>query len=431
MTYRDSIRRIANLKRALIIPAFFMSTEHVNTLVIGGGQAGLAMSHMLKRRGVEHMVLERHRIGERWRSERWDGLRFQFPNWSINLPDFPLRSADPDGYATAGEFVNFITAYAEFESPPIRCGINVIRLECRGNPGGFLAESREGTVTAENVVVATGPYQRPAQPSFLPDEAGVFQIHASSYRNPDQLPAGAVLIVGSGASGAQIAEELVRAGRRVYLSIGRHRRLPRRYRGRDLIWWLTHMGLDRKAADQRGDHNSLPLISGAFGGNTIDFRQFAAMGVVLLGRLVSACGSALQFAPDLGKNLAFGDASFAMFLDMVDVYIDSHNLDVPDDSVAREIFPDPSCLTKPINRLDIGAEDLSTIISATGYRYDFGWIEAPVLDGQGKPVHRNGITEVPGLYFLGLQWLSMLNSSLLSGVGKDAARLADHIATRG
>ena len=282
------------------------------------------------------------------------------------------------------EIVNFITAYAEFVSPPIRCGINVIRLECRGNPGGFLAESPEGTVTAENVIVVTGPYQRPAQPSFLADEAGVFQIHANSYRNPDQLPAGAVLIVGSGASGAQIAEELVRAGRRVYLSIGRQRRLPRRYRGQDLIWWLTHMGLDRKAADQRGDCNSLPLISGAFGGNTIDFRQFAAMGVILLGRLISACGSALQFAPDLGKNLAFGDTSFAMFLNMVDVFIDSHNLDVPGDSVAGEIFPDPSCLTKPINRLDIVAEGVSTIISATGYRYDFGWIEAPVIGWTGK-----------------------------------------------
>jgi putative flavoprotein involved in K+ transport len=163
------------------------------------------------------------------------------------------------------------------------------------------------------------------------------------------------------------------------------------------------MGIDRKTADQRGDFNSFALISGAFGGNTIDFRQFAAMGVVLLGRLVSACGSVLQFAPDLGKNLAFGDTSFAMFLDMVDAHVDAHYLDVPDDSVARQIFPDPSCLTMPINRLDIGAEGVSTIISATGYRYDFGWIEAPVFVGQGKPVHRNGITEVPGLYFLGLQ----------------------------
>ncbi|MBI5261800.1 MAG: NAD(P)-binding domain-containing protein [Bradyrhizobium sp.] len=409
-----------------------MATEQIQTLVVGGGQAGLAMSHMLKERGCEHLVLERHRIAERWRSERWDGLRFQFPNWSVTLPNFPFQSAEPHAYASAREIADFIGAYARFVMPPIRCGVNVQRLRCRDASAGFVAKTSQGEIAARNVVVATGPYQRPSQPSFLPEKVDLLQIHASSYRNPAQLPSGAVLIIGGGASGAQIAEELVHAGRTVYLSIGKHRRLPRRYRGRDLIWWMSALGLDRVPAENRGEHNSLPLISGAFGGNTIDFRQFAAMGVILLGRLVSVSGRVFEFAPDLAKNIADGDMSLMMFLDMVDAHINCHNMLAPDEPSAREMLPDPPNLATATKRLDLRTEGISTIISATGYAYDFGWIDAPlVLDQRSRPIHRMGITDLPGFYFVGLQWLSTVRSSLLSGVGEDAQRLADHIKARG
>jgi putative flavoprotein involved in K+ transport len=407
-----------------------MPFERVKTLVIGGGQAGLAMSHMLKQRGCPHLVLERHRIAERWRAERWEGLRFQFPNWSVRLPDFPFPHTDPDGFATGGEIADFIAAYAALVAPPIRCGIPVTALR-RGDGGaGFVAGTPDGSIEAANVVVATGPYQRPVIPGLVGDDAGIFQVHASRYRNPGQLPPGAVLVVGSGASGAQITEELFRAGRRVYLAVGRHRRLPRRYRGHDLIWWLIAMGLDQTPAEQRGPDRSLPLITGAFG-NTIDFRQFASLGVTLLGRMQAVRQGAISFAPDLAGNLAYGDASYAVFLDMMDAHVERHGLRMPEDPAARAVLPDPHCLAEPILRLDLRAAGIGAVVWATGYGFDFGWIDIPVLNARGEPAHRCGITEIPGMYFLGLQWLSRLNSSLLSGVGDDAALLADHIAARG
>jgi len=407
-----------------------MPAERIETLIVGGGQAGLTMSHRLKQRGLPHLVLERHRIAERWRSERWDGLRFQFPNWSVRLPDFPFPHTDPDGFATSGEILDYIAAYAAFVAPPIRCGVEATRLRCRDSGAGFAAETSIGPIEADNVVVATGPYQRPRIPALLQDDAGIFQLHASRYRNPSQLPAGAVLVIGSGASGAQIAEELLRNGRRVYLSIGRHRRMPRRYRGRDLIRWLGDMGLLQRPAEERGPHRSLPLISGAFGGNTIDFRQFAALGITLLGRAQAARDGVIDFAPDLARRLAYGDASYTIFLDMVDAHVEQHSLDMPQDPAARAVLPDPPCLAEPLRRLDLAAAGVGTVIWATGYDFDFGWIDIPVLNSRGEPVHVKGIAGVPGLYFLGLQWLSKLNSSLLSGVGEDAADLADHIAAR-
>ena len=207
-----------------------MPAEQVETLIIGGGQAGLVMSHRLKQRGLSHLVLERARIAERWRSERWDGLNFQFPSWSVRLPDFSFPHTDPEAFPTAGEIVNFIDAYAAFVAPPIRCGVEVKRLRRRDGAAGFTAETSDGVIEATNVVVATGPYQRALIPDLLRDQT-VFQVHANRYQNPGQLPPGAVLVVGSGASGAQIAEELNRAGRRVFLSVSPHGRLPRRYRG--------------------------------------------------------------------------------------------------------------------------------------------------------------------------------------------------------
>jgi putative flavoprotein involved in K+ transport len=406
-----------------------MSVEQVNTLVIGGGQAGLAMSYRLKQRGRPHLVLERQRIAERWRSERWDGLKFQFPNWSVRLPDFPYPHADPDGFATSGDILEYINAYADFVAPPIRCGVAVTRLRC-SDGAALVAETPDGMIAAQNVVVATGPYQRPVIPAVLRNHISVFQIHASQYHNPDQLPSGAVLVVGSGASGAQIAEELLRAGRRVYLSVGAHTRLPRRYRGRDLIWWLSAMGIDQTTVEARGPSRLLPVITGAYGGHTIDFRRFAADGMTLLGRVMAASHGTIDIAPDLAASLASGDAVYTGFLDMVDAHVKQHGLDFPDDPQARAMLPDPRCVRKPLRRLDLRASGIHSLVAATGYGLDFGWIDIPVLDPRGEPRHVNGISDVPGLYFLGLQWLSKMKSSFLSGVGDDAAALADHIASR-
>jgi putative flavoprotein involved in K+ transport len=324
--------------------------------------------------------------------------------------------------------VEFISAYAAFIAAPIRCGVSVVSLRRCDRETRFVAETSDGPIEADNVVVATGPYQRPVMPSLLQGDAGVAQVHASQYRNPDQLPSGAVLVVGSGASGAQITEELFRAGRRVYLSVGRHTRLPRRYRGRDLIWWLSAMGLDRISAEERGPDRAKPLITGAFGGNTIDFRRFAAEGVTLMGRMQAVHQSVVNFAPDLAKRLAYGDGSYTAFLDMVDAHVQRHALDIPEDASARGVWSDPPCLTEPLRHLDLRAARISTVVWATGYAYDFGWVDVPVLNARREPVHRQGMTNVPGMYFLGLRWLSNFKSSLLSGIGEDAARLADHIA---
>lgn len=402
-----------------------MPSEQVETLVIGGGQAGLAISHMLSRRGRPHLVLERARVAERWRTERWDGLRFQFPNWSVSLPGFPFPHTDPDGFATSAEIVDYLTAYAAFAAVPIRCGVGVTRLS-----RGFVAETTAGVVEAANVVVATGPYQRPLMPDLLEGEPGLFQVHASKYRAPDQLAPGSVLVVGGGASGAQIAEELLRAGRRVYLSVSHHRRMPRRYRGRDLIWWIAELGLDQTPVEKRGPDRTLPLITGAYGGHTIDFRQFAAQGITLLGRLAGADGGVLEIADDLGVSLAAGDKSYAGFLDLVDQHVAHRGLDMPPEPEARAMLPDPPEVRAPLRRLDLREAGIGSVIWSTGYGCDFSWIDMPVLNPQGEPLHRHGVTDVPGLYFIGLQWLSRMNSSFLSGIGQDADRLAQHIADR-
>lgn len=377
-----------------------MPDETIDTLVIGGGQAGLTMSHRLKQRGIGHLVLERQRIAERWRSERWDGLMFQFPNWSVRLPEFAFPHCDPDGFSDTADIIAFIEAYAAFVAPPIRCGVEVTKL--RRNAGGFVAECAGGSIAARNVVIATGPYQRPLRPDVLREHPGLFQVHASSYKNPAQLPDGAVLVIGAGASGAQITEELMRAGRHVFLSVGRHNRLPRRYRGHDLFWWLAEMGVDETPVEQRGPTRLLPVISGAHGGHTIDFRRFAADGVTLLGRVTAVRDGVLEIAPDLATNIANGDAYYATFLGIVDDFITARGLDHPHDPLARVRLPDPPCLTAPLAAIDLGAERIGSVIWATGYGLDLGWIDIPVLDANGVPRHRHGVSEVPGLYFLGL-----------------------------
>jgi putative flavoprotein involved in K+ transport len=404
-----------------------MAVERIQTLVIGGGQAGLAMSQMLKQRGHQHLVLERHRIAERWRSERWDGLRFQFPNWSVKLPDFPFPHTDPDAFAAREEIVAYLDAYAAFVAPPIRCGVEVRAQHRRDDGRGFIAQTSGGPIEAEQVVVATGPYQRGIIPDLLPAESGIFQVHANAYRAPAQLPPGAVLVVGSGASGAQIAEELQQAGRKVYLSVSHHRRMPRRYRGHDLIWWLSTLGLDQTTTEQRGPDRALPLITGADGGHTIDFRDFAARGVVLLGRAEAWQDGVLQLGGDIARDIAYGDATYLGFLDMVDAQVAERGMSVPADPQARQWRADPPGLATAPRRLDLAANGIASVIWSTGYGFDFSWLHIPVLADNGEPIHRHGITDVPGLYFLGLQWLSKMSSSFLSGIGDDAARLADHI----
>jgi putative flavoprotein involved in K+ transport len=407
-----------------------VTVEKVETLIVGGGQAGLAMSEHLGMRGLPHVVLERHRIAERWRSERWDGLHANGPAWHDRLPGMSIPGVEPDGFATRNQMVDYFVAYAERIAAPIRCGVTVTALRRQPDGGGFRAETSAGVIEAANVVAATGPFQRPVIPAVVPAETGIVQMHSNAYRNPGQLPPGAVLVVGAGSSGAQIADELCRAGRQVYLSVGRHERPPRRYRGHDFGWWLGVLGHWRATSPDLAVRHVTIAVSGAHGGETIDFRRLAARGVTLLGRAGTWADGTMRFAPDLAANLAGGDASYLSILDAADAYVAREGLDLPEEQSARAIEPDPACVTDPILQLDLRDAGITAIVWATGYALDFGWLQVDAFNERGAPVHRRGVSEVPGLYFLGLSFLSCRASAFIFGVDHDAAHLAEHIAAR-
>ncbi|HEY5725902.1 MAG TPA: NAD(P)-binding domain-containing protein, partial [Methylomirabilota bacterium] len=332
-------------------------TAWSETVIVGGGHAGLALSYHLGRFGRPHVILERGRVAERWRSERWDSLMFQFPNWSLRLPGHEYRGDRPDGFATRDEVIAFIERYRELVNAPVRTGV---RVDCvRPIDGGFHLETTEGDVEAANVVVATGPYQEPILPAVrhaVPP--GVVQMHSSGYRNPAQLPDGAVLVVGSGASGCQIVEDLLAAGRTVYLSVGRHRRYPRRYRGRDMFWWMERIGALDQTVAERPDARERPnpLVTGVGDGHDIDLRDYAAAGVILLGHLQDITGSRLELADDVAALLAAGDESVGVFTRAVDSYIERSGLAAP--AAPPPSPPSRRALSAPIRELDLAASGI-------------------------------------------------------------------------
>lgn len=405
-----------------------MPVETIDTLVIGAGQAGIAMSEHLAAGGVPHIVLERHRIAERWRSERWDSLVANGPAWHDRFPGMEFAGVAPDAFPGKERVADYFVDYAERIGAPIRCGVEVKRLERIAGRRGFRAETTHGVIEAERVVVATGPFQRPVMPQIVPAEAGVVQIHSTAYRNPGQLPEGAVLVVGAGSSGAQIAEELLRAGRRVYLSVGPHDRPPRSYRGRDFVWWLGVLGKWDAAAPSPGTEHVTIAVSGANGGQTVDFRRLAAEGMVLVGRTEAFEGGRLTFAPDLAGNIARGDANYLSVLDEADAFVARNGLDFPEEPEARRMWPDPACVTDPVSSLDLAGAGVASIIWATGFAPDYGWVGVDVFDDRGRPRHQRGVSPEPGLYFLGLSWLSRRGSAFIWGVWHDAKYLADQIA---
>ena len=407
-----------------------MPFEKVDTLVVGGGQAGVAMSEHLGECGVPHLVLERGRIAERWRSERWDSLVTNGPAWHDRFPGMPFPDTDPGAFVAKERVAEYFAAYARMIAAPVRCGIEV--KEVRRVPGrmSFRVETSAGAFEADNVVAATGAFQVPVVPNLVQGNAGLWQIHSSSYRNPGQLPAGAVLIVGSGSSGVQIADELVRAGRTVYLSVGPHERPPRAYRGLDYCWWLGILGKWDADAPAFGAEHVTIAVSGAHGGETVDFRRLAARGISLVGMTKSYSDGVVTFAPDLRHNVARGDANLMALLDEADAYVARSGLRLPEDPDARKLEPDPECLINPILELDLAASKVTSIIWATGYTVDYGWLKVDSFDARGRPVHQRGVSAEPGIYFLGLPWQSRRGSSFIWGVWHDAKYLADRISTR-
>lgn len=408
-----------------------MGTEKIDTLVVGAGQAGIAMSEHLSSCGVPHLVLERHRIAERWRTQRWDSLVANGPAWHDRFPGMEFPDVHPDAFAPKEKVADYFVAYAERIAAPIRCGVDVTGVRRHSGRLGFRVETSHGVIEANNVVAATGPFQRPLVPALVPEDAGIAQIHSSDYRNPGQLPDGAVLVVGAGSSGTQIADELSRAGRRVYFSIGPHDRPPRGYRGRDFVWWLGVLGKWDAPAKEPGKEHVTIAVSGARGGYTVDFRELAAQGMTLLGMTRTYADGVMHFAPDLARNIAQGDANYLSVLDEADAYAIRYGLDLPEEPEARRIGPDPDCVSDPILELDLAKVGITSIIWATGFAVDYGWLQVDTFDAQGRPVHYRGVSAEPGIYFIGLPWLSRRASSFIWGVWHDAKYIADHIAAQG
>ena len=401
-----------------------------DTVIIGGGQAGLAMGYHLAERGREHIILERRRVAERWHAERWDSLRFQYPNWALRLPGISYSGDAPDDFSPYPDVAKFIESYATTIKAPVRteCGVTALSEAAGGN--GYAVKSGTGTINARQVVIATGPFQRthiPELAALLP--AGLHQTNAARYRQPGQLPDGAVLVVGSGASGHQIADELLSQGRTVYLSLSRHRRVPRRYRGKDAFWWFEKTGRFNTAIDSFPGRVYPPstVVTGADGGYDIDARRFANLGGKLLGRLIGISDSTLHFGDDANRILGEADKAFADFINAADTSVQRS---WSDDGV------EPAKILPPINQtnleitntLHIGLANIRSVVWCIGYGFDFEWVKVPVLDSRGAPVQTRGVTSCPGIYFLGLHWMHTFKSGQLPFVGEDAAYVAGHIA---
>ena len=404
-----------------------MSVEKTNTLVIGAGQAGIAMSEHLGAMGIDHIVLERKRIAERWRSERWDSLVANGPAWHDRFPSLKFDDIGADVFPPKERMAQYFEDYARMINAPVRTGVEVLRVQRNQKRPGFTVTTSDGVFEALHVVTATGAFQIPSYPAIVPEDAGIQQVHSSAYKNPGQLADGAVLVVGAGASGSQIAEELRRAGRTVYLSVGEHYRPPRSYRERDYCWWLGALGMwDEVKKKPKREHVAF-AVSGYDNGKTIDFRRLAHAGIQLVGITRSFENGVMAFQEGLAENVAQGDADYFEVLREADAYIEQNGLDLPPEPEAWKLLDDPECLTHPILSLDLAQAGITSIVWATGFKVDYRWMEVDVFDDQGYPVHKRGITAEKGIYFLGLPNQSNRSSSFIWGVWHDAKYIADHI----
>lgn len=404
------------------------NSNHTDTVIIGGGQAGLAMSCCLTERGIDHVVLERGRIGERWRSERWDSLRMLTPNWQSRLPNWYYKGENPDGFMTMVEFTDYLEGYARSFNAPIRTGTTVQAVE-RTAPGRYRTTTDRGVWTSRNLVIATGHCDVPAVPRFGRDLTdNIHQLVPTKYRNPGQLPTGGVLIVGASATGAQLAEELAEAGRKVTLAVGTHIRLPRRYRGKDILWWIEFMGGFRAPADPADDRKSPPpVLVGRPDNRTLDLAMLQDLGVRLVGHATGAEGDLVRFADDLRDTVARADAGLKNLVDKIDEFATAMGLDEqagPPEPI-RPVYPLPAPM-----EIDLRAEGITTVIWATGFRRRYPWLKVPVLDERGEIRHTGGIAPEPGLYVIGLRFQRRKGSNIIDGVGSDAEELCRHLAER-
>jgi putative flavoprotein involved in K+ transport len=402
--------------------------SHASVVIIGGGQAGLAMSYHLKQSGIDHVILEKHQIAHSWKTKRWDTFCLVTPNWQCRLPGYFYQGSDPKGFMLRDEIVAYIENYARHIAAPVKEGVAVTRLK-RDAAGGFALETSAGEMTADSVVLAVSGYHVPNVPQMADRlDGSVTQLHSAAYRSPEHLPPGEVVVIGSGQSGCQIAEDLHLAGRKVHLAVGSAPRCPRVYRGRDAVEWLDDLGQYDLPVDQHGlkekvRKNANHYLTGRDGGRDIDLRKFALEGMALYGRLKDVDGGRLIFADDLAKNLDNADRVYNGICGLIDDHITRNAIDAP----ASPHYAPVWAPTATPAELDPAKAGISTIIWTTGFRSDWSWVELPIFDGTGYPTHRRGVTSMDGVYVLGLPWLYTWGSGRFVGVGRDAAYVTQHL----
>ena len=405
-----------------------MTKKHIDTVVVGGGQAGLSVSWHLKQKGRKHAVLDRGNIGDTWR-QRWDSFCLVTPNWCCQLPGFPYDGDEPEGFMLRDEIIEYVERFANSFEPPLWKEVEVRRVGTSNGVGRFHLETSKGEFSTDNLIIAVGTHQHPNIPAWnskLPSD--ITQLHTRDYRNPAQLPPGAVLVVGSGQSGCQIVEDLLRAGREVYLCVGNAGRIPRRYRGRDIIEWEAVTGYLELPVDEHSKGCEVrfqphPHLSGRDGGRTIDLRELALKGVKLRGRLLDVEGETIHLGNDLADTLDTIDRICRKNLDGIDDYIVENGIDAPQDNLVRVDWQPSS---QP-QTLDLRQAGIRTVVFGTGFHFDFRWIDLPVFDERGYPHYERGVTAIPGLYFVGLHWLHTQGSGLFYQVGRDAGYVVDHL----
>lgn len=402
--------------------------SHYPVIIVGGGQAGLSMSYCLKQKNIEHLIFEKYTIAHAWRTKRWDTFCLVTPNWQCQLPGYPYPGDDPCGFMQKDAIVDYIKSYAASFNPPIQEGVEVLRV-AKNPDDRFEVTTTIGNYTADQVVIAAGSYHLPKIPQLsgrFPQS--IIQIHASEYKNPESLP-DSVLVVGTGQSGCQIAEDLHLAGKKVHLAVGSAPRSPRLYRGKDIVDWLDQMGYydlsiedhpQKETVRSKANH----YVTGRDGGREIDLRHFAREGMKLYGRLKEVSGITIEFENDLKQNLDHADAVAESIKRTVDQFIEKNQIDAPLEPPYQPVWEPKS------EEITLNIAEIQAIIWCTGYQSNFRWIEVPVFDGKGYPEHERGVTQVWGLYFLGLPWLYTWGSGRFSGIARDAQHLADYIAAR-
>jgi putative flavoprotein involved in K+ transport len=404
------------------------NTTHTGVIVVGGGQAGLSASYYLKQAGIDHLVLEKNTVTHTWRAQRWDAFCLVTPNWQCALPGYPYTGDDPHGFMKKDEIIEYLDGFIRAVDAPVLEHVEVQRV-ARNSEGAFSVSTSQGQFTADQVVVASGGYHTPIVPRMaerLP--RSIKQIQSSEYRNPQALPEGAVLVVGSGQSGAQIAEDLHLAGRKVILAVGEAPRCARFYRGRDVVDWLADMKYYDMPVDQHPlregvRDNTNHYVTGRDGGRDIDLRKFAAEGMELYGRLQDLQDGVLHFAPNLTENLDSADKTFNGINAGIDAYIEKNGIDAPPGSRYEPVWSPP----EERSTLDLQASGIGSIVWCIGFTPDFSWLDAPIFNGRGYPAHTRGLTPLDGLYFVGLPWLHTWGSGRFSGVARDAAFVVDKL----